>query len=313
MADQDELTVHLTVTANQAHARIPLKVTRSDNAAVLRQKVASATKIPLPLLKLIFRGRMIPDDASKLAVEEFKMEEGSVLHCMGKPVVVDNAASSGAASTTTTGTVPAAAVATAATTAMPAGSTVSFQPSTNIPAQPPADPLAAALVALRASHTAAVYATAVSTLEKILANIIQNPMEDKYRKVKKQNAAFQRRLGGLAGGDAAMKAAGFIAETANGEDVYMMQASADAWPQLLATKATLEARVREAKAAANQATAPPLPMGNMPAMPGGTPGMGGMPGGMPGMGGPDMQNAMANVMSDPVALQRMMQVRSDSF
>lgn len=55
-------------------------------------------------------------------------------------------------------------------------------------------------------------------------------MEEKYRKVKKNNAAFQRRLGGLSGGDAAMKAAGFVVEndaTDSGEEVYMMHASAE--------------------------------------------------------------------------------------
>jgi hypothetical protein len=156
----------------------------------------------------------------------------------------------------------------------------------------------------------------VTTLEKVLSNIISNPMEDKYRKVKKQNAAFQRRLGGLAAGDAAMKAAGFVSQTADGEEVYMMEASAEAWPSLLRTKATVDAAAREAKAAANQSTAPPQPagMGGMPGMPAGNgamPGMGGgMPQGMPaGMGGQDMQNAVANLMADPNALQSMMQVR----
>jgi hypothetical protein len=112
-----------------------------------------------------------------------------------------------------------------------------------------------------------------------------------------------------------MKAAGFISQTADGEEVYMMEASAEAWPSLLRTKATVDAAAREAKAAANQSTAPPMPagMGGMPGMPGAG-GMPGMGGGMPqmpaGMGGQDMQNAVANLMADPNALQSMMQVRA---
>jgi hypothetical protein len=165
---------------------------------------------------------------------------------------------------------------------------------------------------LRGSNSAADYSTAVTTLEKVLSNIISHPMEDKYRKVKKQNPAFQRRLGGLAAGDAAMKAAGFVSQTVDGEEVYMMEASAEAWPSLLRTKAAVDAAAREAKAAANQSSAPPQPAGGMGGM--GMPGMpaggGGMPQGMPaGMGTQDMQSAVANLMADPNALQSMMQVR----
>jgi hypothetical protein len=314
--DKDEVTVHLTVTANQAAPRIPLVVGKADTAAALFGKVSDATDIPRASLKLIFRGRLIPDDDSKQAVTEFKMEDGSVLHCMGKPTAATNGATSASApgvAAMATGTSAAMSAAAAA------GSTVSFQPTaasasaSAMAMLPPADPLAAALASLRGSNSAADYATAVSTLEKVLSNIISHPLEDKYRKVKKQNAAFQRRLGGLAAGDAAMKAAGFVSQTADGEEVYMMEASAEAWPSLLRTKATVDAAAREAKAAANQATAPPLPagMGGMPGMPGmgdmpDMPGMGGMPA---GMGGPEMQNAVANLMADPNALQSMMQVR----
>jgi hypothetical protein len=324
MADQDEVTVHLTVTANQAAPRIPLVVAKTDTAAALFGKVSATTNIPRASLKLIFRGRLIPDDASKQAVTEFKMEEGSVLHCMGKPTNGAATSAGGTAASASTGTsaampVPAAASASAAAAA---GSTFTFQPSAaaaaSTPAMPPADPLAAALASLRGSNSAADYSTAVTTLEKVLSNIISHPMEDKYRKVKKQNPAFQRRLGGLAAGDAAMKAAGFVSQTTtDGEEVYMMEASAEAWPSLLRTKAAVDAAAREAKAAANQSSAPPQPAGGMgggmPGMPagGGMPGMGGgMPQGMPaGMGGQDMQSAVANLMADPNALQSMMQVR----
>jgi hypothetical protein len=326
MADQDNVTVHLTVTANQAAPRIPLVVAKTDTAAALFGKVSDATSIPRTSLKLIFRGRLIPDDDSKEAVTEFKMEEGSVLHCMGKPTGTTNGATSAGGASA-----PSAAVSTGTLAAMPvpaaaapaAGSTFTFQPTTaaaSAPAMPPADPLAAALASLRGTNSAADYSTAVTTLEKVLSNIISHPMEDKYRKVKKQNPAFQRRLGGLAAGDAAMKAAGFVSQTADGEEVYMMEASAEAWPSLLRTKAAVDAAAREAKAAANQSSAPPQPAGmggmqqGMPGMPGGggMPGMGG--GGMPaGMGGQDMQSAAANLMADPQALQSMLQVRLSRY
>ena len=96
-------------------------------------------------------------------------------------------------------------------------------------------------------------------------------MEEKYRKVKLGNAAFQKRLGGLPGGDAAMKAVGFVVETQDGAEVYQLQASPEAWPQLIKNKQTVEAAVKEAKSAS--ATTPA-------AVPGGGVGAGGV-GGVP--------------------------------
>ena len=159
--------------------------------------------------------------------------------------------------------------------------------------------------------------TAVTTLEKILSNIIGHPMEDKYRRVKKMNAAFQKRLGGLVGGDDAMKAAGFDTEVDGGEEVYMMHASAEKWPALVATKAAVDGFVRDAKAAANMSSTPPpmmIPgMGAGAAAGGAMPNFGNMPGMGAGMGGPEMQAAAARMMQDPSAMQAMLQVSNFCF
>jgi hypothetical protein len=134
-------------------------------------------------------------------------------------------------------------------------------------------------------------------------------MEEKYRSVKKQNAAFQRRLGGLTGGDAAMLAAGFVVEGQGADESYVLHASADAWPKLVATKARVEAAVREANSSTAGSVPPPAGgFGSMTGMGEGMHGMGA--GGMSGMGSPEMQNAMSNMMSDPNALQSMLQVRA---
>ena len=50
----------------------------------LRSKISDVTKIPLGSLRLIFRGRMIKDDDNvPSVVTEYKLENDSVLHCMG--------------------------------------------------------------------------------------------------------------------------------------------------------------------------------------------------------------------------------------
>jgi hypothetical protein len=57
---------------------------------------------------------------------------------------------------------------------------------------------------------------AVTVLHKIVSNIHDHPMEEKYRKLKKSNATFSRKLGGLPGGLPALRALGFVE---NGDDL----------------------------------------------------------------------------------------------
>lgn len=151
---------------------------------------------------------------------------------MGKPV------QQSAASTASTTTAPAAAAA-APVAALPSVNLIPPAAAAAATASPTAavsgDPVVAALRTLRASNPPQSYKTGVETLEKLLAKIVENPMEAKFRRVKKENPAFTRRLGGINGGENAMKAVGFVVETdENGQPVYQMHASAEAWPKLLA-------------------------------------------------------------------------------
>jgi PUB domain/Ubiquitin family len=234
------ITIQLTVTASQGAPRIPLEISTSITASELRDESSKVTKIPLSSLKLIFRGRMITDDPTKHAVTEFNIEEGSVLHCIGKPA--ENSIQPPAI-TSVPSTIPTVSVASTntATTAPPPVST-----------DVGADRLVFALQALRSTNPPATYQTAVTTLDKILSNIVDNPMDEKYRKVKKQNPAFQRRLGGVNGGDAVMTAVGFSSVTVDGEDVYLLKANADAWPMVVANRVTVGSAVRDSKVLTNQ-------------------------------------------------------------
>jgi hypothetical protein len=296
---EETLTLHLTITADQGAPRVPLKIPKVIIVTELRNKVSETTKIPKSSLKLIFRGRLIADDDSKNAVSEFKLEEGSVLHCMGKPINLAKTAPK------TTGIDTESSMPVVAGGRPPVPSVATARPSMEAPpaARVPTDPLTDSLQALRLSASLNDYEMAVTTLGKILSNIVNNPMEDKYRRVKKQNPSFQRRLGGRSGGDAALKACGFSMTVENGEEVYIMQADADAWPKLTAAKTTVEAAVRDAKTATNQAAALPAPETGI------TPGL--LPSEIPGMGSPGMRTAVQNLMSNPAALQDMLQVSAN--
>lgn len=296
------ITVNLTLSNVPNAARVPLLVAADESPASFREKASEATKIPLDSMRLIFRGRLVGKETDKKVIEEFKLEQDSVIHCMGKPV---EAAVAPVPSTTTTAT--GSSVTVTAGTA-PATTTTSAALTT----------LTSALVTLRTSNASAVYLTAVATLEKVLANIANNPMEEKYRKVKRGNAAFNKRLGGLPGGEACMIAVGFSIDTGDGDGgSYMMHPSPEAWPKLVQDRAELARAVQSATNAT--AVAPPMGMpplaGGMPAM--GGAGLGGMPGmgGMPAMGGmpqmtPQMQQAAAQMMQNPQQMQAMLQVRA---
>jgi hypothetical protein len=244
---------------------------------------ADATKIPLTNLKLIFRGRMIADKKDNNVVEEFKLEDECVVHVMGKAVSQPSSAAAAPPS------VPAVA---GASVTMPAAT---VQSNTNATIQ-------SALTTLRLNDVP-TYKTALSTASKLLNNIIQNPMEEKYRSIKKSNAAFNKRLGGVNGGEALLLSAGFVIEG----DVFVLRPSEDAWPKLVEAGDVIGKALREAEANSS------APMSGTTAGFGaptgtGAAGFSGVPP-IPNMVGmPGMEAAMQNMLSNPEQLQAMMSV-----
>mmetsp|Transcript_11635 Transcript_11635/g.29434 ORF Transcript_11635/g.29434 Transcript_11635/m.29434 type:complete len:419 (-) Transcript_11635:48-1304(-) len=305
------MQVFCTITAKSGQ-RVPLLLESTDlTPTQLRQKVAEVTKIPLKDLRLIFRGRMIKDDDSIPSVAvEYKLENESVLHCMGKPVEDSSGSSASVAQASPdTTTVPTRTVVPPlSTTTAPAAAAAAARPSA---ASANRDPLAIALLRLKTNNPLSVYVTAVGTLEKVLTNIANNPMEEKYRRVKKNNAAFGKRLGKLAGGHDCMLATGFLVEHQSGEEVYQLHASAEKWNALLAAKNAVTAASSQAKQEQEHARQQPMPTfgGAAPSNPmagmGGMPGMGGFP--PPNINDPNMQNMMSQMMSNPEALGQALQ------
>jgi hypothetical protein len=167
IAAMAELTVQLTLTSEPATPRIPLKISKTVTSKELKVQVSETTKIPLSSLKVIVRGRLVADDDSSM-VESFKLEDGSVLHCLGKPVKVEEP--------------PAEPILVAST-----ASTVSVSPQSHSAAtaavSQPFSSLQESLSTMRSLNSSADYLTGVTTLGKILSNIASHPMEDKYRRV----------------------------------------------------------------------------------------------------------------------------------
>ena len=127
-----------------------------------------------------------------------------------------------------------------------------------------------------------------------------------FKLVKRQNPAFQKRLGGLVGGHDCMLAVGFKVELDAGAEVYQLHASPEQWPKLVQAKTEVEQAVAQAK---QQQQAMSAGGGNMFAPPNNNtnPLGAGMGGSMPGMD-PMMQQQMTQMLSNPEALRTAMQV-----
>lgn len=296
--------VYCTITAKNGE-RVPIEVSDDDTATMIRRHVSSATMIPLSQLRLIFRGRMIKDDDSIRAVEEYKLEPDCVLHCMGKPDEDSTPAQ-------TVSPVAASAVDdTSAASGIPRGMppTAATAPTTNTTAASGPLTVASAVLRLRQNNPPSVYETALTTLDKILNNIVTHPLEEKYRKVKRQNAAFSKRLGGLVGGHDCMLAVGFYVQMDGNEEVYQMQASPENWPKLVEAEKTVSNAAEQAKQQRQQQQPASVPSNNLFAGSGGRlPGIMGSAGGdIPSLD-PAMQNTLSQMMSNPESVRAALQV-----
>ena len=179
---------------------------------VQAQIASSALQVPPEAQRLVFQGRMLNDDTKTLA--QNKLKEGS---CILLSIAVATSPSLSTSTTSSSGSGAVAAAppapplpssANAATAAAAAAAAASSAPQ--VPQAPPVIPppstsmalpahiviLRAAIAGVRTSNPPEVGGTALRTLATMLGNVIANPMEEKYRQLKKNNAAFVRRVGG---------------------------------------------------------------------------------------------------------------------
>lgn len=181
------LTIYLSLTSSPSTPRAQLILhppsdrngSSNDNsnsniavtASELRRRASELTSVPLDSIKLIFRGRVIPEKDTGDVVEEFKLEDGCVVHVMGKPSVVAYAATASAA------TVGATQVA-GATVTLPSSNsrnTANINYNNNDSnSSSAAGILQAAISKLRSSNDSGTYREGLSTAHKLLGNIITN-------------------------------------------------------------------------------------------------------------------------------------------
>jgi len=212
----------------------------------------------------------------------------------------------------------------------PSGMPVTPAPAPVAPVAPTVnEDLEAAIADLR-TNDKEVLRACLSTLVKITQNVVKNPVEAKFRKLKNANEAFKKKILECTGGVEALLACGWTPDVdPEGEDCWIL-GDEHARSQSAPLK-RMEAVLSElgpapgAKPAVTRQAPPPAPT-TTPGMGGygGMPGMGGMPGGFPGLGNlppgmadnPMVQQMMNNpammaqaqqMMQNPQMMQQMMQ------
>ncbi|GMF50802.1 unnamed protein product [Phytophthora fragariaefolia] len=248
----DELTVKVVSGAAED---LPLRVDLATASVLSLKRLIErrdARRFPVAAQRLIFQGQILQDD--KL-LADYHVAAGCALHLTLTPGAV------------------AAANAAADRAAAPA-------PPTG-PAQ-----LRALLQQMREREPPEQFATAARTLQKICANIVGHPSEDKYRRLRVDNAALKAKLFDRTRGQDCVQLLGFQ----DGGHVVLVP-TPERWENLVACKAVVDATVTSLGGATSAPAASPF--GAAPPM-----------GGVGGFGGDFASQAQA-LLQNPAMLQSM--------
>jgi len=156
-----------------------------------------------------------------------------------------------------------------------------------------------ALKQMKDSASPSDFQVALKTILKILDNVVNYPLEPKYRKIKRENPALLKRLGHVTGSFDALISLGFKEETASTERMLVLEQSEAAWTVLLKGRKRIQEEI--SPPTSSMMNLPSTPVTNMPMMPQPNPQMI-----QSMMSNPAMMQQMTQMLSDPGALQQMM-------
>lgn len=214
----------------------------NDTVGNLKAKTSSIVNVPATEQKWIFQGRILTDN---MKVSESNIKEGSCVILMKVAGAVKSSTSAspstpavGTSSSSAPPLPPSPSLATAST---PNSASISTSaPTPSFPGIRPSMGGGGVLfdraMLLLLGNDEATVTNAVSTLLKIVNNIIQSPMEEKFRKVSNKNAAFSKKVGTVPGGPQCMTALGF---TLRGDD-WILEPHPELWDNLLLCQSKAE-------------------------------------------------------------------------
>jgi hypothetical protein len=223
---------------------------QQSTIADIKKEIEKLIEVPVMAQRLIYKGKVLQDGET---LGHHKVTSGDTfVFQVVKKLLAEAKAKSEAAQTQSSAS--SSSQADSASPAVPAAAApaTSSSPSTESPTvssngQGPAE-MIRAIDFLCSSNNQEISKIALTTLSKVIENIITHPLETKYQKIKKSNAVFDRKLGGVIGGQACILATGFIDD---GEGSYVLSATAEAWDHINACRDLVASRVQ------SFATAPP--------------------------------------------------------
>jgi len=288
----------------------------SGNSTVgdVKTEIEKVTQVPVMAQRLIYKGKIL-QDGETMEFHQVKDGETFVFQVVKKLLAqakaqktaestpptspqsaVPAAASSPvqptpSSSVSTTSTIPSPAVSSPAA----AASSTSPPPAASTTPTVPLE-MKRALDFLSTSNNQEITRTALTTLSKVIENIVTHPQETKYQKIKKSNAVFNRKLGGVIGGEACILASGFVDD---GEGSFVLTASAEAWDHINACRDAVSSRL---SSLAPVVPSPTPVASSIPTQPSANPSFGMPPTPMTG----DMSADMMSIASNPQALQQVL-------
>jgi PUB domain/Ubiquitin family len=295
-----------------------LSLTSGGATTLAQLKAAITEQLKKGVKRVIFQGKVLNNDAQTLA--EAKVQNGHSVHVQpdaaAAPAVPAPAAAAAAAAPAAAAAAPPQRSAAPVAAAVPQPVRAAVSPMTaaiaRILQQPPAAAQNLLNTLLKVNYTALpftkplhphaddtvpidIYAHShlivnLCIFLQIVDNIIQHPLEEKYRSIKRSNKSFAARVGSVPGSDACMTALGFT--LSQDRENWVLVPSATAWPTLQAGRANIQSAIAAATASSATAGAASASAfgSRMPQSPA------------------DMAAAMA-VLNNPSAMQAMMQNR----
>jgi PUB domain/Ubiquitin family len=181
--------------------------------------VESISGVSKDCQKWIYKGRILTD--------QMTLNESNIVD--GNTVIVMRTAPTLSPATTTTASSSTATASNSESQRLSAGHEVIRSPL-------PTVQFDNAIFELLQNGDELIIQACVSTLLKVISNVIAHPMEEKYRRLNRTNAAFAKKVGTVAGGTSCMVALGFQLA---GDD-WILVPNSGAWDNIVFCQTKLE-------------------------------------------------------------------------
>jgi ubiquilin len=198
----------------------------------VKERMAVEMDIEAGLQKWIYKGRIVTNEQTVGGASIANEDTIIVMKASGAPSAPP--AGAAAASSTNPSAASSSSSASSGAAANPSGSGA-ISPSTATAPPLVATPQFNMAMHHLLSNEESVAQSSVELLLKVVTNIVNHPMEDKFRRMRSSNATFGAKLGNVNGGNACMQALGF---ELTGDD-WVLTPTADKWNNIVACQAKL--------------------------------------------------------------------------